>query len=35
MGISMDFVVTDYTAINGVIPHGFALEEQHATGNAR
>jgi len=25
------FVVTDYTAINELIPHGFALDEQHAT----
>ena len=25
------FVVTDYTAINELIPHGFALDEKHAT----
>ena len=24
------FVVTDYTAINELVPHGFALDEQHA-----
>ena len=30
-GVLMDFVVTDYTAINELIQHGFASDEKHAT----